>query len=50
MRALPTDYAPITDMRASADYRMLVAQNLLQRFWIDVNQPGIPLEVYRHGD
>jgi len=50
MRALPTDYAPITDMRASADYRMLVAQNLLQRFWIDVNQPGSPLEVDRHGD
>jgi len=50
MRALPTDFVPITDMRASAEYRMLVAQNLLQRFWIDVNEPGAELEVYRHGE
>lgn len=32
MQALPEDYQPLTDMRASADYRMRVAQNLLLRF------------------
>ena len=30
--ASPTDFTPLTDMRASAEYRMLAAQNLLRRF------------------
>lgn len=29
------DYQPISDMRASADYRMLAAQNLLRRFYLE---------------
>jgi xanthine dehydrogenase small subunit len=33
--ALATDYTPITDMRASAAYRMQVAQNLLERFYLE---------------
>ena len=33
--ALATDFAPLTDMRASAAYRLQVAQNLLQRFWLE---------------
>ncbi|MCR5868924.1 xanthine dehydrogenase small subunit [Aquincola sp. J276] len=33
--ALLTDFKPLTDMRASADYRMQVAQNLLMRFWLE---------------
>ena len=33
--ALASDFAPLTDMRASAAYRMQVAQNLLQRFWLE---------------
>jgi xanthine dehydrogenase small subunit len=33
--ALAEDYKPLTDMRASAGYRMQVAQNLLQRFWLE---------------
>jgi len=33
--ALAEDYQPLTDMRASAEYRMQVAQNLLQRFWLE---------------
>ncbi|WP_068110699.1 xanthine dehydrogenase small subunit [Tropicimonas marinistellae] len=32
---LPEDFTPITDMRASADYRMKVAQNLFRRFYRD---------------
>ncbi|MEF7612692.1 xanthine dehydrogenase small subunit [Aquincola sp. MAHUQ-54] len=33
--ALVQDFKPLTDMRASAAYRMQVAQNLLQRFWLE---------------
>ncbi len=35
MDALAEDFSPISDMRASAEYRMLVAQNLLRRFWLE---------------
>ncbi len=31
--ALAEDYRPMTDMRAGSDYRMLVAQNLLAKFY-----------------
>ena len=34
------DYQPISDMRASADYRLLVAQNLLQRFFLETTGHG----------
>lgn len=33
--ALAQDFKPLTDMRASADYRQQVARNLLQRFWLE---------------
>jgi xanthine dehydrogenase small subunit len=33
--ALARDFKPLTDMRASAAYRLQVAQNLLQRFWLE---------------
>jgi xanthine dehydrogenase small subunit len=33
--ALARDFAPLDDMRASAAYRLRVAQNLLQRFWLE---------------
>ena len=32
--ALAQDYQPLTDMRASAAYRLRAAQNLLRRFWL----------------
>lgn len=35
MCAMADDYAPLSDMRASAAYRMTVAQNLLRRFWLE---------------
>ena len=38
--AYPTDYQPLTDMRASAEYRMLVAQNLLRRFLLETTGAG----------
>ncbi len=34
-QALPKDFQPLTDWRASSDYRMLSAQNLLRRFYLD---------------
>jgi len=33
--ALVNDYQPLTDMRASSNYRMLTAQNLLYRFLLE---------------
>ena len=33
--ALAGDFTPLSDMRASADYRRRVVQNLLQRFWFE---------------
>ena len=36
----PTDYQPITDMRASAEYRLLTAQNLLKRFFYETTGQG----------
>ena len=33
--AFPAAFQPITDMRASAEYRMLAAQNLLRRFYLE---------------
>ena len=33
--ALANDFQPLSDMRASAAYRMQVAQNLLQRLWLE---------------
>ncbi len=32
---LAQDYAPLSDMRASSQYRMRAAQNLLRRFWLE---------------
>ncbi len=37
MRALDSDYTPLTDMRASASYRRQVARNLLYRFWLETS-------------
>ncbi|MEZ5812760.1 MAG: xanthine dehydrogenase small subunit [Rhizobiaceae bacterium] len=35
--ALESDFQPISDMRASAEYRMLTAKNLLRRFVMEQN-------------
>jgi len=40
--ALAADFKPLSDMRASAAYRLQVAQNLLRRFWLET-RPGNPL-------
>ena len=33
--ALTLDFQPLSDLRASSSYRMRVAQNLLQRLWLE---------------
>lgn len=40
---LEKDYSPLTDWRASADYRMRVAQNLLTRFFLETS--GAPARI-----
>ena len=40
--ALRQDFQPLTDLRASADYRLRVAANLLERFWLET-RPDAPL-------
>ncbi len=41
--AMAGDFVPLSDMRASAGYRMLVAQNLMRRYFHDLN--GVPVSV-----
>ena len=38
MAMMAQDYAPLSDMRASGEYRMKAAQNLLRRFWFETRQ------------
>jgi xanthine dehydrogenase small subunit len=39
--ALAADFTPISDFRASADYRMRVAGNLVRRHLIETTMPGV---------
>jgi xanthine dehydrogenase small subunit len=43
--ALARDFAPITDFRASASYRLAVAANLLRRAHLQASAPHVPSEV-----
>lgn len=43
MQALDKDYAPLSDMRASAAYRQMTARNLLKRFFLETRLSA-PLE------
>ncbi len=38
MIAMEQDYAPISDMRASADYRMMTAKNLLRKAFVEMTE------------
>jgi xanthine dehydrogenase small subunit len=40
MAALAEDFQPLTDWRASREYRLKVAQNLLRRCWVETTAPG----------
>lgn len=43
MDAMAQDFAPLTDMRASAAYRMKTAQNMMRRYFHDL--AGVPVSV-----
>ena len=47
IEAFDRDFTPLTDMRASADYRMLASKNLLRRFFIETSGTKAPLQVTR---
>ena len=44
MTALTSDFTPIDDMRATKDYRMQVAQNLILKAWLE-EQSDAPLHI-----
>jgi xanthine dehydrogenase small subunit len=46
--ALAADYTPISDQRASAAYRLAVAQNMLRKFWLESSGAlgGAPSRLY----
>lgn len=41
------DYAPLSDWRASSEYRMLVAKNLLHRFFAEMTSEGDDVQLNR---
>jgi xanthine dehydrogenase small subunit len=45
MAALARDFTPLTDQRASADYRLRVARNLLLKLWLQTRTDAPPLPV-----
>jgi xanthine dehydrogenase small subunit len=51
MNALTQDFQPLSDMRASAAYRMSVAQNLLLKCWLETTDTtGAALSLYAMGE
>ncbi|WP_233559797.1 hypothetical protein [Oleomonas cavernae] len=46
MDALAADFTPLTDMRASADYRMAVARNLLLRLLAEADDSGVETRLW----
>lgn len=44
-QALLKDFTPMSDVRASKNYRMTVAQNLLQKCFIELQQPKIETRI-----
>ena len=39
------DYAPLSDMRASREYRLLAAKNLLRKFLIETTDSGTAIRI-----
>jgi xanthine dehydrogenase small subunit len=46
--ALGEDFQPIDDVRASAHYRMRVAQNLLTRLQFEMTRPDLQTQIVQH--
>jgi len=47
-RALDADFSPMSDLRASAQYRRATLANLLHRFWLETQQPAPPTRVLEY--
>ena len=45
MDALAEDFTPIDDLRASADYRLLVGRNLLLRLYMETTDPALETRI-----
>ena len=48
MEKYAEDYTPLTDMRATAEYRGLAAKNLLLRFCLETTSSAAPVQVSRY--
>ncbi|MBR2689695.1 MAG: xanthine dehydrogenase small subunit [Aquamicrobium sp.] len=48
MEKYAEDFAPLTDMRATAEYRALAARNLLLRFYTETTGTSAPFQVSRY--
>jgi xanthine dehydrogenase small subunit len=47
MDAVSRDFTPISDMRASAEYRLLAARNLIRRFYLETSgESGVQVKRY----
>ena len=46
MQAISADFTPLSDMRASAEYRMQIAQNHLLRFWHETQGDTLEARVF----
>src|SRR5690606_12634616 len=44
-QALGEDFTPLSDFRASKEYRLLGAQNLLRKYFIELHTPHIETRV-----
>nr|WP_314875740.1 xanthine dehydrogenase small subunit [uncultured Pseudomonas sp.] len=44
-QALSEDFSPLSDFRASKEYRLLTAQNLLRKYFIELQSPHIETRV-----
>ncbi|MGV1760289.1 xanthine dehydrogenase small subunit [Rhizobium sp. A22-96] len=48
MEQYAEDYTPLSDMRATAEYRALAAKNLLLRFYLETTSSATPAQVSRY--
>ena len=48
IQALAEDFAPLSDFRASREYRLLTAQNLLRKCHLETTQPALATRVTAH--
>lgn len=49
MKVIGEDYQPLSDMRASKNYRMMSARNLLKKFFIETTSPDVNTRIVGEG-